>query len=128
VGTLDGKAVGVSESPAPGGFFQVPSGSLTIPIVPTFSGQDAGTDPTMLYVQLNWGGLVADGASAAATGTLTLPAGQPLGGMALCAGAGTSISPASDGSLAFEFAGLTLAPGCTQAVTGSLAGCWNPSN
>jgi len=81
------------------------------------------TDPGSVQLHLMWTGLVANGDSAATTGTITLPSGDPYPQMSLCAGSGSQVEP-NDNGIAFVLEGLTLGPACTQAVTGELRGCW----
>jgi hypothetical protein len=108
------------------GVFQVQGtldGQTDLPIGLTIDDAAVDTDPGSVQLHLTWTGLVANGESAATTGTITLPTGDPYPQMSLCAGSGSQIEP-NDNGLAFVLQGLTLGPACTQAVTGELRGCW----
>jgi hypothetical protein len=122
-GTIGGQAVSVDQSPASGAFSQLTTGQLDIPMNITIGDASIGVTPADVQIHLTWSGLVSDGSSASASGTVTLPEGQPLGQMTLCAGNGSTISPNHPGA-AFVLAGLALSPGCTQPIEGELRGCW----
>lgn len=123
-GTLGGQTVNVNESPASGGYSQLGMGQFDLPIAVTVDDAAVGAD-TGLQIHLTWTGLIADGSSGAATGTITLPAGSPLAQMSLCAGSGSKIAPNNqDNGIDFVLDNLTLGPACTQAVAGEVRGCW----
>jgi hypothetical protein len=122
-GTLGGQTVNVDQSPASGELSQLTTGQFDLPIGFTIDDAAVDTDPGSVQLHLMWTGLVANGDSAATTGTITLPGGDPYPQMSLCAGSGSQIEP-NDNGIAFVLEGLTLGPACTQAVTGELRGCW----
>ncbi len=124
-GTLGGQTVNVDQSPVSGEFSQLTTGQFDLP--PSFTINDAAVDvdPGSVEIHLTWTGLVADGASGAATGTIEFPVGDPYAQMSLCAGSGSMISPnGQDNGVDFVLANLTLGPACTQAIAGELRGCW----
>ncbi len=123
-GTLGGQTVDVNQSPASGAFSQLTTGEFDLPIGVTIGDAAVDVDPGGVKIHLMWTGLVSNGSSAGATGTITFPAGDPYAQMSLCAGSGSKIEP-NDHGLAFVLQNLTLGPACKQAVAGELSGCWD---
>lgn len=124
-GTLGGQTVNVDQSPAAGGFSQLATGQFDLPLGITIDDAAVDGDPGSVQIHLMWTGLVSDGSSAAATGTIMFPAGDPEAQMSLCAGAGSKIAPNDqDNGLDFVLENLTVGPACTQAVAGQVSGCW----
>ncbi len=124
-GTLGGQSVNVDQSPVSGEFSQLTTGQFDIPIGLTIDDAAVDGNPGSVQIHLMWTGLVSEGSSAGATGTITLPAGQPDAQMSLCAGAGSKIAPnAQDNGVDFVLENLTLGPRCTQAIAGQVSGCW----
>jgi hypothetical protein len=111
--------VDVTASSAGSGLTQVGTGELMI-------GQDPDPSaPARTQLDLTWPEGLVDGASSAASGTLT-PAGGPLAGQTLCVGSGTTvtINRGSDG-VQMQLKGFASGANCDTPVDGELAGCWN---
>jgi len=124
-GTLGGMTVDIDQSPASGELSQVSTGEFVLPPDVTINDAAVEVDPGSVEVHLTWGSAVVDGASTAATGTITFPAGDPYPQMSLCAGSGSTISPNQmSNGVDFILENITLGPACTQAVAGELHGCW----
>jgi hypothetical protein len=121
-GTLQGNPVDITQSSAGGGFSQLNGGDYCTQC------NRPSPDPTLIDVQLQWMGLVADGSTASATGQVVMPTTGPLAGEKLCAGAGTLIRMPNQGEAAtFQYIirGLMGAAGCTEARSGELRGCYH---
>jgi hypothetical protein len=122
-GTVGGQTVAIDQSPSSGVFSQLPSGSFDTPLNVTINDASVTVTPSVVQIHLTWSSLVANGNTAGAMGSITLPEGQPYAQMALCAGSGSTITPTDQG-LDFDLKGLTQGTGCTESLSGELRGCW----
>ena len=73
-------------------------------------------------LHLQWNGIVGNGNTAPATGTLTMAAADPQGGTKFCVGSGSQVEPLDSGA-AFTLTALT---NCSTAavVSGQISGCY----
>jgi hypothetical protein len=122
-GTLGGQAINIDQSPASGVFEQWMTGDFRVPMPITINDAAVDVTPTDVQIDLTWTGIVSNGSSASAAGTLVLPEGQPFAQMRLCVGNGSTINPNQAGTN-FVLTGFTQGPACTQPVSGELRGCW----
>ncbi len=119
LGTLDGQAVDVTASSEASGLSQVGMGELDV-------GQDPDPSaPARPQLHLTWPQGVADGASAAASGTL-IPADGPLAGQTLGVGSGTTVTIyTNDEGVGLAWTGFASGADCATPVDGDLLGCWD---
>jgi hypothetical protein len=120
-GTLNGEKVDISQPTAGGGFSQLNGGEYCTQC------NRPDKDATLIDVTLRWMGLVADGATADATGEIVMPSAGPLAAQKLCVGAGSRIRMANEGEMAtlqFAVHGIQGGAACGDAVMGELEGCY----
>jgi hypothetical protein len=117
LGELDGQHVDASTA-----FTQWAIQQLTLPY-----SMDLPTDGSILH--LEWTTGILDGGSAAASGTVVMPANAPRAGETICAATGTmGVRPLSSGGgnsdYPFTLTDLSSGPTCPgTSLAGSLAGC-----
>jgi hypothetical protein len=115
-GTLEGTPIDLMQSSNGAGFSQLNGGS--------FCSLCVAPDPALVDVHLQWMGLIADGETGAATGSIVMPTNAPRAGEKLCAGAGTKIHMVSGGILEFVILGIKAGAACDQEVSGDIHGCF----
>jgi hypothetical protein len=117
-GTLGGEPVDVSQSSAGGGLTQVDTGELQI-------GDGPESSVPRTRMDLVWAHGLPDGASSAASGTVT-PGTGSFAGQTLCVGTGTKVTIyTGDNGVGFVLDGLASGANCETPIEGTLTGCWN---
>ena len=119
-GTIDGTPVDRSEPIQGSGLTQVGAGHFDSMYV----GPDLINDPERSWLVLDWPAAVPHDSRSTATGTLVLPAGEPMAGQTLCARDGTFVGFTREGVFYFGLRSLSAGTDCTTPLAGSLDGCW----
>jgi hypothetical protein len=117
VGTIGSQSIDHKDSSGGGGWVRINPANFDTQY------SSLAEDPTRARLSLEWtDDIMKDTFNA--TGTLLMGTGNVLAGQSFCLGAGTMVNFATEDVLEFKLESLTAGAGCTEAVSGSLIGCF----